>query len=184
MLHMEQNISFEIVEKLNLRESHIREVARAVNVNHMTAKRAIDSLVKRNILDYKTLGKNKVFFLKESLESRNEVLQAEIYKNEKILQKNNLLRPIFEKLILNKKIKVAILFGSYAKGLSHEKSDIDIYIETESLALKKEVESINSKISVKIGKFDKNNILFKEIIKNHIIIKGFEEFYEKTKNQY
>jgi len=49
------------------------------------------------------------------------------------------------------------------------------------IVLKINIESIDSKISVKIGKYNKDSILIKEIEKSHIIIKGVEIFYEKDK---
>ena len=58
-------------------------------------------------------------------------------------------------------------------------SYIDIYIETTNNKLKKEIEKISTKISLKIGKYDKSNFLIKEIDKNHAIIKGIEKYYEK-----
>ena len=39
---------------------------------------------------------------------------------------------------------------------------------------------MNSRISVKSGPFDLGSDLIMEIIKNHVIIKGAEEFYAKT----
>ena len=38
----------------------------------------------------------------------------------------------------------------------------------------------NSKLSIKIGKFNTKSLLIKEIIKNHIIIRGLEDFYERA----
>jgi len=161
-------------------DSHIREISRKLKVNHMSIKRIMDKLFERNILDFRTDGKNKIFFLKENLGTRNLRIIYEVYKKIEIVRKYPLLRTIFEKIEKNKNIKMALLFGSYAKERSHSKSDIDIYLETKSLKLKKEIEMINSKISVKIGKFNKENLLIKEIIDNHVIIKGFEKYYEKT----
>jgi len=76
-------------------------------------------------------------------------------------------------------VDLIILFGSYAKGLEKKDSDIDIYIETKSRNVKKVVEDIHSKINVKIGSFDTKSPLIKEIIKDHVIIKGIEVFYDK-----
>jgi hypothetical protein len=45
--------------------------------------------------------------------------------------------------------------------------------------LKQELEQLNSMLSVKIGEFDRSNPLIKEIEKNHIIIRGAENYYEK-----
>ncbi len=76
---------------------------------------------------------------------------------------------------------MAILFGSYAKLIAKKQSDIDLYIDTDDKKIKKDVELINTKLSVKIGRYDKDNLLIKEIEKNHVIIKGVELFYEKNK---
>lgn len=82
---------------------------------------------------------------------------------------------------ISKKVdeKLIILFGSYAKFRAKADSDIDIYIETENRNIKKIVENIHSKINVKIGLFDITSNLIKEIIKDHVIVRGFEAVYEK-----
>ena len=76
---------------------------------------------------------------------------------------------------------MAILFGSYAKGIAKKDSDIDIYIETENRKIKEELSIIDSKLSIKIGKFDTSSLLIREIVKNHVILKGIEEYYAKNK---
>lgn len=72
-----------------------------------------------------------------------------------------------------------ILFGSYAKGTEKSDSDVDIYLETKDNKIKNKVKEIYSKLSVKIGEFDIKSLLIKEIIKNHIIVRGVEEYYER-----
>ena len=42
------------------------------------------------------------------------------------------------------------------------------------------LEAISSKVNVKLGRFDLKSLLIKEIILNHVIIKGVEEFYGRT----
>jgi predicted nucleotidyltransferase len=79
----------------------------------------------------------------------------------------------------NKKIGLAVLFGSYARGKANKNSDIDIFIETKDRKLKQELELLNSRLSVKIGEYDRSSPLIKEIEKNHVILKGVEPFYEK-----
>ena len=59
-------------------------------------------------------------------------------------------------------------------------SDIDIYLETANNKIKNKVKDINSKLSIKIGEFDTSSLLIREIIKNHIIIRGIEEYYERN----
>ncbi len=60
-------------------------------------------------------------------------------------------------------------------------SDLDLFIETTNKDLKKEIERIDAKINLKIGKYNKENLVIKEIEKNHIILKGVDIFYEKNK---
>lgn len=182
MLHMEQkDYKMEIVNELLSNENHVRGIAKKLNTNHMNISRKIRELAKENVVDYKTEGKNKTYFLKKTIEARNYIFSAENYKLNKILEKYPNLRNIIEKIQKDKRIKLAILFGSYAKKVSKSDSDIDIYIDTIDKKLKEELSAINSRLSIKIGKYDKSNLLIKEIEKNHVIIKGIEYYYEKNK---
>ena len=95
------------------------------------------------------------------------------------MRKHPELSILFEEILQKTTEKLIILFGSYAKGLNKADSDIDIYIETKSRNTKKIIEDIHSKINVKIGSFDIKSPLIREIIKDHIIIRGIEVFYEK-----
>lgn len=179
---MEQKrYSLKIVSFLLKNKSHGREIARILNTNPMTISRKINELFKENIIDFDLEGKNKVYFIKKTAEAKAYVFMAEECKLIKLLKKYPSLRSIIEKIQKHKKIKLAIIFGSYAKEIAKNDSDIDIYIETKDKNLKKEIELFDSKLSIKIGKYDKNNNLIKEIEKNHILIKGIEEYYEKSK---
>lgn len=157
--------------------SHLRELSRRTGINPMTIKKITDRFVEKNILDFKEVGKNKVFFFKENLESRDMRVIYEAYKKLEAVKKFPILREIFEKIEKDKEVHLAILFGSYAKDRVRRESDIDIYVKTTKVSLKKKIENINSDISVKIGKLEKDNPLTKEVMENHIIIKGSEEYY-------
>jgi len=132
-------------------------------------------------LDYKVEGKNHVYFIKKNIISRSFILNAENYKLSKVLIKHPEFEPIFNDIIKKSKCSLIILFGSYAKEIPKKDSDIDIYIETTSQKIKEDVQKIYDLISVKIGKFNPDDLLIKEIIKNHVIIKGGEEYYEKIR---
>jgi len=178
---MEQkDYGLEVVRVLLRGEGHIRSVAVQLGINHMMIVRKMHGLLKKNVVDFKQEGKNKVFYLKKTVEARMYVLMAEEYGLFMLLKKYPLLRKIADNIQSNKKIKLAVLFGSYAKGLVKKGSDIDLFVETKDLNLKKELQMLNSKLSVKIGKLDKGNLLVDEIKKNHVIIKGFEYYYERT----
>ena len=179
---MEQkDYKLEIVRELLKNRGHIRGIAKSLNTNHMSISRKMKMLSKENVVDYVQEGKNKTYFLKKSAEARSYVFMAEHYKLIKLLKKYPLLRGIVEKISGNKNIGLAILFGSFAKGAAKPESDIDVYIETAKNKLKGEIEKIDSRLSVKIGKYDKSSLLIKEIDKNHIILKGMEQYYEKNR---
>lgn len=178
---MEQkSYKLEIIENLLKRNYHVRKLAKTLDTNHMTIQRKMRELYEENIVDYKQEGKNKVFFIRNNPEAAQYAYMSEEYKFLKILRKYPLLRNAIQKIQENKKIQLAILFGSYAKNTAKNDSDIDLYIETEDNKLKKEIESTDSKLSVKIGKYNKDSLLIKEIEKNHVIIKGVERYYEKN----
>lgn len=174
-------ICYNIIEQLLRNNNHIRGLAKAINTNQMAISRNITQLYIKNIVDYKIEGKNKVFFLKKTLEAMQFVYMAELNKLFQILENYPKLRLIIDRIKSHKEVKLAILFGSYAKGTPKKDSDIDIYIETRDKEIKKDIQAINSKLNIKIGDYNKDNILIKEIENNHIIIKGVEEFYEKNK---
>ena len=105
----------------------------------------------------------------------------ERYKLIKLLKKYPELGIIISDVLKKTREKMIILFGSYAKFRAKKDSDIDIYVETRDKKVKKELEFINSKIRIKIGTFDTSSLLIKEIVKDHVILRGVERFYEKTK---
>ena len=177
---MSQNYyKIKIVESLLKKENHIRGLAKELKTNQTTIARKINELFDENIVDYKKEGRNKVYFLKKTLESLQFVLIVEHYKLIEILKKYTYLRKILQEIIQNRKIRLAILFGSHARKTATKESDIDIYIEAISRGIKRELEEIDSRVSVKIGKFNRKSLLIKEIEKEHVIIKGAELYYEK-----
>jgi predicted nucleotidyltransferase len=175
------NIDFEIILLLIKGENYLRGIAKQLDESHSTVLRKLSGLVEENVLDYKKEGKNKVFFIKNNLQAKNYVFNAERYKLIKVLKKYPELNVIIEDVLKNAEYKLIILFGSYAKFTAKKDSDIDIYVETRSRKTKENIEAVHSKVKVKIGSFDIDSQLIKEIIKNHIILRGVEEFYEKIK---
>jgi len=169
-----------IAESLLRKDNHIRGLAKVLGTNQTTISRKIQQLYKDSIVDFREEGKNKVYFLKKTLEAREYIYIVEKYKTLESVKKYPRLRRIIDKVRENKEILLAVIFGSYAKGTATKESDIDLYIETDNRNIKDSIEQIDTKLSVKIGQYDKKNILIKEIEKDHIIIKGVEIFYEKS----
>jgi len=180
MNHVEQNLTNEIVALLLKEALHTRAVAEQLRSNHATVLRKLRILTKENIVDFRMEGKNKVFTLKKTIEGRNAAMIAEIYKQSSIVSRYPVLRGIFQAVHEMPEIPLAILYGSYAKGLTTKKSDIDIYIETPDAQKKKHLEKKHSSLSVKIGEFDTKNLLIREMMKDHVIIRGVEVYFDKT----
>ena len=181
MTQIKINYKFEVLLSLLKKEVHGRELAKALKTSLTRIQLVLNELRKINILDYKTEGKNHVYFIKKNLISKAFILNAENYKLTKLLRKYTILEPLFKNITEKYPNKMIILFGSYAKFIPKEDSDIDIYVETTDKKIKENLQMINTSINVKIGKFNSEDLLIKEIIKNHVIIQGGESFYERLK---
>ncbi len=172
-----EHTCYNIVDLLKKGKHHIREIADLLGTNHMRVKRELLVLQDKNVVDFNKEGRNYVYFLKDSLEAKQYILISEHYKLLEASDKKELRKLICDILSIED-ISLAIIFGSYAKGEETEESDIDLYVESDNRDLKKEIERNNTKASVKIGRFNPNSELGREIIKNHVIIRGVERFYE------
>ncbi|MGK0209304.1 MAG: putative nucleotidyltransferase [Patescibacteria group bacterium] len=173
-----KNYKAEIVNNLRNEQNHIRGLAKELGTNQTTIARKVKELEDENVIDYQMKGKNKTYHLKKTIEAMQYLYIVQHYNVIEIVKKYPILRSIIEEIQKEPKIDLAILFGSYAKQTAHNKSDIDIFIQTQSKVIKKQIEQINSKLQVKMGALDNNTILGKEIQKNHIILKGSEQYYE------
>jgi len=173
-------INYNIIMNLMNKPNHIRGLAKDLKTNQTTIARKMRELSEANTVDFKIDGKNKTYFLKKTIETKEHLIIAEHYELLKTIKKYPILRNIIEQIKKEKSINMAILFGSYTKGLANKNSDIDLYLDTKDKKIKEKIENINSKLNIKTGKYNKNSILIKEIQKNHVIIKGAEIYYEKN----
>jgi len=180
MNHVEQNLTNEIVALLLKEDLHTRAIAERLSSNHATVLRKLRDLTDDNIVDFHAEGKNKVYTVKRSIEGRNAAMIAEMYKQSLMVSRYPVLRGIVRAVQEIPDIPLALLYGSYAKGLATKGSDIDIFVETPDPGVKKQLEQRHSLMSVKIGVFDTNDLLVREIIKDHILIRGVEAYFDKT----
>ncbi len=176
-----EHICYDLFEELK-EPMHIRELAKRLRTNHTTIIRKLNELEKKNVVDFEFEGKNKQYFRKKSLESAFFKKQVEYQKILDFIEKNPQYRQLIEDILKNQSIKLAIIFGSYAKNTQVKSSDLDLFIENISKDIIKKVTIHNANISIKSGKIDKNSLLGKEIHKKHIIIKGvdyYEQIYQE-----
>ena len=125
MVQKGNNVKLEIIQLLLKQECHVRGLAKSLDESHSTILRKLNKLVEQNVVDYKKEGKNKVFFLKKNMLSRNHILQAEVHKLNSLLNKYPELMIILEQISKKVDEKLIIVFGSYAKFRARNDSDID-----------------------------------------------------------
>ena len=173
------NIQYEIILALLNQDMHGRALSKELGVSLSSIQRSLSLLDKDNIASWEEIGRNKMHFLKKNKVARVYVFMAENYKLIKLIRHYPYLGPIISDIIEKTKGCIILLFESYAKFSARNNSDIDVFIETNDIKLKKQIENINSRLSIQTGMFNKSSLLAKEIIRNHVIVQGMEEYYEK-----
>ena len=156
-------------------------VAKKLKMNQKTVSNILNNLEKKNIVKYNTEGKNKYYFLNKLNPEVKEIMKiVELGRKNKLFEKYLKLKNLF--LELGKKSDgILIIFGSYANFTSNEKSDLDVF----SFGRIKDIEELEKKYNLKINivkstkkKFNKSDTFISEVVKNHIILKGVEEFID------
>ncbi|MGI0074863.1 MAG: nucleotidyltransferase domain-containing protein [Nitrosotalea sp.] len=168
---------------------HLREIAREVNVDVKSVQLQLQRLEKINVLSSVFKGRNKEYALNlNNVITKYYLIMAESFTSVIYLQKHFLIKKIFNE-ISDRIDGPLILFGSFVKGGYTKESDIDIFVINEKkidkmMALKTSDlvdREINIKSSNKIQFLNglrNKDLLINEIVSNHIILKGIDEFCE------
>ncbi len=103
---------------------------------------------------------------------------VEVNKRITLFEKYKQINPLF--LELEKRTKgISVIFGSFANFTKTEKSDLDLFV-IGSISELSDLETLyNIKINVvksTANKFKSDDLFSKEILNNHIILKGVDEF--------
>jgi len=178
MKHLDLKI---VLALLKYKEMYVRGIAREVLQPHPTISRIMKKLSQANIVSARMEGRNKIFSLKKSAEAFSYACMAEHYKRLELFKKYPTLAVLAEDILRTTSSGLIIIFGSYAKFNAKKDSDIDIYIETNDVKEREKVNQIHSGLSVKTGLFETESILMREIIKNHVILRGVEAYFGKIK---
>ncbi len=165
------------------RDYYIREVEKLLKISPRTAQLILEDLENKGILESKIKGKIRAYTLKRNALSQKYIIFAEQYKAIAFLEKNLIIKEVIEKI--SPSIKgIGIIFGSYAKGTANKESDLDIFVagECSNEEIKKVSKTYGIEISVKrypLKTFERNfanDILLKEILKNHTVFLNSEQF--------
>ena len=161
------------------RKIYGRQIANKFKMNQKTVSNILNKLEKEGILKYSTEGKNKYYFLNKLNPGIKDTLRMlEIARKNKFIQKYSKLSDLF--YVLEKRAEgIVVIFGSYANSTSNKDSDLDIFI----IGKIKDVGDLENLYNIKINiiksskeKFNKEDVFIKEITKNHILLKGVENF--------
>ena len=153
-----------------------RELARKLGINHQTTLNCLQELVKEKILTFRVEGRNNNYFLK--LDSFNTRLWLQLAENANSLckLKNYELKKVVEAIV--PLTEIVIVFGSFAKSLEKEDSDIDLIIIsgtnkkviTQKLSLfSREINAEFISWSDFVKSYHEKSALAKEIVANHLL---------------
>jgi predicted nucleotidyltransferase len=168
---------------------HLRAIAKLLNTSHMTLLPYLKHLEELKILLSKKVGRNKQYLLnKDNILTKYYLTTTEEIVTIDYLEKNFLVKKLAEHLNNMDTANPLILFGSYAKNYATEESDIDLFsigkpAENQLNHIKKFEATFGIKINIKTATTENFNaglrtgdILIKEIVKNHIILRNPDHF--------
>jgi DNA-binding transcriptional ArsR family regulator len=158
-----------------------RQISRKLKMNQKTVSNILAKLEKEDIIKFSQEGKNKYYFLNKFNLHLKEVLKLiEIQNKIEFVEKNSKLKDLFDKLEQRTK-GMLIIFGSYANYSNSKNSDLDIFI-IGKISDKSDLEELYGiKINIIVseeGKFNKQENIIQEVIKNHVVLKGVEQFID------
>jgi len=157
----------------------LADMEREVNVPHQTLKKYADLLVKDGILIEDKKPRNVLYRINhENSMVLNYLSTSEKIVLEETLEKTTLLKRLYELLSPNMIKTNFLIFGSSAKGRIGE--DIDLLAVGKN-NVKGSLSSFEGAYGKKIHLLDVPNLtlqktLFKEIMKDHLILNGFDSF--------
>lgn len=163
------------------REVHGRGLIGKVKLSQKNIALTLDELEKKGILRSRTQGNMKFFRLNvQNTEIKDIIGLTELSRKMEFMQKHRKIADIFRE-----DERIVGFFGTYAKGVPKESSDLDVFIiGTSKIDLySKSGKAFDLDVSVKFfteKEFAKllreKNPLLKEMIQNHILVFGIEKF--------
>jgi predicted nucleotidyltransferase len=168
---------------------HARAMANLLNVSHMTLLPYLKQLENLKILQSSKAGRNKNYSLNQNnILTKYYLTTTENQVTIEYLEKNQLIKKFAEHLNSLDTPNPLVLFGSYADNSATEKSDIDLFTigthtKEHATYIKKFQATYGKTINIKTATTENFNkalrtgdILIKEIIKKHIILRNPDPF--------
>ena len=168
---------------------HTRAIAKLVGTSHVALLPYLKQLENLKILTSEKAGRNKQFTLnRDNILTKYYLTATEELVTIEYLETNFLIKKLSEQLNDTDTASSLILFGSYAKDYATEESDIDLFnigklTEEQRKPIKKFEGTFGKKINIKTATaknfalgLRKGDILIKEVIGNHIILRNADPF--------
>ena len=163
---------------------HVREISRVTGMNRQTTSETLKRMEVERILDSEISGRNKLYFInRNSQKAKIIAANAENMKKMDICSKKREISRLVEYLDGTHAI---LLFGSYAKGIERESSDIDIMLigggersfkdfESET---RTEVQTFEMSEKEFVDKLMKKDHLVIEAVRSHVCLRNTERFVD------
>ncbi len=166
---------------------HLREIARETRVDVKAIHLQLRKLERISILSSTTRGRNKEYSLNlDNIVTRYYLIMSEIFAAVIYLEKNFLIRKIIHE-VEDKIDGPIILFGSFVGDRHVKESDVDMFVISEKKIDRRIVletaRRINHDINIRSTSGAKflsglrgDDPLVKEVLTNHIVLKGADRF--------
>lgn len=183
----------ELFRKNLFLKASIRELMNKIeSKSYQRVHEAVERLVKKNILNSEKVGNTNLISLKLSRESMLNLAYFDEQEGKKM--------PNYSKIIEIREISdyLVLVAGSYASGKFNKKSDMDLVViipdKENVVSLQKRIENLTMLFIPQIHLHvftkrdfvemltDKKENYGKEIVKNKIILKNAQIFYELTRD--
>jgi len=168
-----------------------RELIGKISLGQKNIALALNDLEKEGVLSSETRGNMKYFFLnKKNPLCERYLLLAEIMRSLLFMDKNTKLKEILSEI--SSQADIVCVFGSYAKAIPKKSSDLDLFLvgKFNKREIKKIGENYGVEISIKGGSkndfvraLKEDDLLINEILKDHILISGYEQFLKEVIKQ-
>lgn len=189
-------IALEIIELLlnERKECYLREIAKKTNNSTSSISRQLKLLNNNKIITERKSGKELMYSL--NFKNNTTLKLCELIETQRLgefYKKNVGMKIILDDFLEKVKDEGVVnitVFGSVAKGKYTKESDIDILIITNKRRdLVKEIKRIHAEYGRNVSivnltkkelKEKKSEPLIQEIIKNHLVLFGYEYFVQKV----
>lgn len=159
---------------------HIREISRLAGISPTTASNILKELENNNILTKKVLGKNCFYSLNKNHKSKKLIAMAENYKFLKGCSDKNF--SIFAENILGRVNDIKNFIDSIIAYKEDGRFSLLFITSLDHETIRSKLENLEcKKITVLTKENFRNNLeneLVKNILKDHVIISGAENFID------